>query len=134
MGRSQHSKTKNIKPDDSVYGLPAVVLLDQKHWFYIQRRYHMSPREVQVAKLVCRGLNNEEIAKDLKIKRGTVKTHLRNIYRRVRVKNKIAMLLKFVDVAIKFSARSGTTPPIPIIDIEKPDKKTSTSFEMPRKK
>ena len=134
MGHSQHSKTKDIKPDDSVYGSPAVVLLGQEHWFYIQRRYHMSPREVQVAKLVCRGLNNEEIAKDLKIKRGTVKTHLRNIYRRVRVKNKIAMLLKFVDAAIKFSARSGITPPIPIIDTEKPDKKTSTPFKIPQKK
>ncbi|HEW79813.1 MAG TPA: hypothetical protein ENH34_07625 [Phycisphaerales bacterium] len=126
-----HSKTKNIKPDDSVYGLPAVILLNPKHWFYIQKRYHMSPREVQVAKLVCQGLSNEEIAKDLKIKRGTVKTHLRNIYRRIRVKSKIKMLLKFVNVAIKFSIKSGTTPPIPIIDIEKPDKKTSTSFEIP---
>ncbi len=134
MDHSQHSKTKNIKPDDSVYGLPAVVLLDQEHWFYIQKRYHLSPREVQVAKLVCRGLNNEEIAKDLKIKRGTVKTHLRNIFRRVRVKNKIAMLLKFVDAAVKFSAKSGTTPLIPIVDIEKPDKKASTSFKIPQKK
>ena len=78
----------------------------------------MSPRERQVAELVCSGFTNEEIAKALKIKRGTVKTHLRNIYRRIRVKNKITMLLKVVDSATKFCTNSGTTPPIPIVEIK----------------
>jgi len=115
----------NIRPDDSAYGLPSIVLLGEKHWSYIQRRYHMTPRELQVAKLVCQGFNNEEIAKDLKIKHGTVKTHLRNVYRRIRVKSKIAMLLKLVDAATKFSAKSGDAPPIPIVEVEKPVKKPS---------
>jgi DNA-binding CsgD family transcriptional regulator len=85
----------------------------------------MSPRELQVARLICDGLNNEDIARALKIKHGTVKTHLRNIYRRVRVKNKITMLLKFVDAALKFSVKSKITPPIPIVGIKKPRKKTA---------
>ena len=62
----------------------------------------MTPRELQVAILVCRGFNNDEIAKALKIRHGTVKTHLRNIYRRVRVKSKITLLLKFVEDINKF--------------------------------
>jgi len=85
----------------------------------------MTPRELEVARLICEGFNNEDIAKALKIKHGTVKTHLRNVYRRVRVKNKIAMLLKFVDAALKFSAKLKITPPIPIVDIRKPRKKTA---------
>jgi DNA-binding CsgD family transcriptional regulator len=84
----------------------------------------MTPRELQVAELVCRGYNNDEIAKNLNIKHGTVKTHLRNVYRRVRVKNKIAMLLKFVDQASKFFDTSGITPPIPIVDMKEQPKKT----------
>jgi DNA-binding CsgD family transcriptional regulator len=56
----------------------------------------MSPREFQVAKLVCHGFSNNEIAKDLKIELGTVKVYLRNIYRRVHVRNKIALLLTFI--------------------------------------
>ena len=56
----------------------------------------MTPRELQVAKLICRGLDNEGIARNLRIKPGTIKTHLRNIYRRVRVKNKLTMLLVFL--------------------------------------
>ncbi len=133
MLHPQHSETKNIGPDDSVYGLPGVVLLNEKHWLYIQRRYHMSPRELQVAKLVCQGFDNEEIAKDLKIKHGTVKTHLRNIYRRIRVKNKIKMLLKFVDDTMKFAAKSGITPPVPIVDIKKPVKKPLAPDEIRKK-
>jgi DNA-binding NarL/FixJ family response regulator len=85
----------------------------------------MSPRELQVAKLVCRGFSNGDIAGELKIRDGTAKTHLRNIYRRIRVKNKIAMLLKFIEQANKFSAGSGIPPSIPITNI----KQSSTSAE-----
>ena len=126
-------KDKSISPDESFYERPDVVLLDKKHWSYIQRRFRMSPREVQVAQLVCKGFSNEEIAKNLRIKHGTVKTHLRNIYRRIRTKNKIAMLLKLVDQATKFSAKSGITPPIPIVEIEKPAKKPPTPAEIRKK-
>ena len=93
----------------------------------------MAPRELQVAKLVCQGFNNEEIAKDLNIQHGTVNTHLRNVYRRVRVKSKITMLLKFVDAALKFYAKSKITLPVPIIDIEKPRKKTAVPTETLKK-
>ena len=82
---------------DSVFRPPNITLLNDKHWSYLRRRYHMSPRELQVARLVCRGLNNDEIAEVLEIRQGTVKTHLRNIYRRVRTRSKIALLLTLVD-------------------------------------
>lgn len=125
MPQPKEPGKSNIRPYDSAYGLPSIVLLGEKHWSYLQRRYHMTPRELEVAKLVCQGFNNSEIAKDLKIKHGTVKTHLRNVYRRIRVKSKIAMLLKLVDAATKFSAKSGVAPPIPIVEVEKLVKKPS---------
>lgn len=126
MLHAQHYITDGFKEDGSVFERPRIALLNEQHWLHVQRRYHMSPRELQVARLVCQGLNNEEIASDLNIRHGTVKTHIRNIYRRIRVKNKIAMLLKFVSDASKFSAKSGALPPIPIIETEKTAKKTPT--------
>ena len=123
MHRSPSGKDSNI--DNSLFKRPTVALLDERQWSYLQKRFHMSPRELQVARLICEGVGNEDIAKALKIKHGTVKTHLRNIYRRVRVKNKITMLLKFVDAALKFSVKSKITPPIPIVGIKKPRKKTA---------
>lgn len=126
-------KRESIGYDDSLYKPPEIVLLNEEHWSYVRRRFHMTPRELQVAKLVCRGLNNEEIARKLKIKPGTAKTHLRNIYRRIRVKNKVAMLLKLLHQATKFSAKSGITPPIPIVEIKKPVKKPAAPVEIRKK-
>ena len=67
------------------------------------------PRELQVAKHVCRGFPNEEVARHLKIRAGTVKTHLRNIYRRMHVTTKIEMLLTFLEQAIHlYNERGGS--------------------------
>jgi DNA-binding NarL/FixJ family response regulator len=79
--------------------LSNVVLIDDAKWPYVQKRYSMTGRELQIAQSVCRGLSNQQIADNLKIQQGTVKTHMRNIYRKTWVNNKIAMLLRFVEVA-----------------------------------
>jgi len=86
-----------ISQGEPFYRPPNVVLLDDKQWSYIQRRYHMSPRELQIAKLVCRGLTNGDMAIKLKVKPGTVKTHLRSIFGKTHARNKITMLLRFID-------------------------------------
>ena len=76
-------------------------LIRPKRWEYIQRRYELTPRERQIAELVCQGYRNEDISVQLDISAGTAKTHIRNIYRKVRVKSKISMLLKFIAEAGK---------------------------------
>ena len=128
MSDSQHSRIRDMGGDESVFRMPHISLLRQEHWSYIQRHYRMSPRELQVARFICEGFSNEDITKGLGIKSGTVKPHLRNIYRKIRVKNKVTMLLKFMDSATKFSARSDFTAPIPVSDVwvKKPVKKSIT--------
>ena len=91
-----NSQTENTGSSDFGYKQPDVILLDQKQWSYVQNRYNLTPRERQIAELICKGLRNGNIAKYLRIKPGTVKTHTRNIYRKIHVKSKIAMLLRFV--------------------------------------
>jgi len=86
-----------VNQDDTKSAPPRVVLLNKRQWSYLQRRYRMTPRELQIAQLICQGLGNEEIANRLKIKHGTVKTHVRNLYRKLWVHNKILMLLRFVE-------------------------------------
>jgi len=74
----------------------STVLLSDQHWSYLQKRYQMTPRELQIAQHVCRGLSNEQIADNLNIKHSTVKTHIRNLYRKIWVRNKISMFLRFI--------------------------------------
>jgi len=75
------------------------MLLDRRQWLYLSKRYDLTPREVQIAELVCQGLRHGSIAGHLRIQPGTVKTHIRNIYRKVKVQNKMNMLLRFVSEA-----------------------------------
>jgi len=70
---------------------------DEKQWQGLQKRYHLTPRELQIAILVFEGLDNNEIAKKLEISYNTVRAHLQNIYRRVGTRNKVTLVLKFVD-------------------------------------
>jgi DNA-binding NarL/FixJ family response regulator len=91
-----NSQTENIAGSSSGSKQPDVILLNARQWAYVQNLYNLTPRERQIAELVCKGLRNGNIAKFLQIRPGTVKTHTRNIYRKVHVKSKISMLLKFV--------------------------------------
>jgi DNA-binding CsgD family transcriptional regulator len=114
---NQSPTDKGVSTNDTLFKKPKGMLLDEQQWLFLKKRYHMTPRELQVAILVCRGFNNDEIAKALRIRQGTVKTHLRNIYRRARVKSKILLLLKFVADVNKLYLPSKP-PPIPITEIE----------------
>ena len=118
MSQSQLPKptTENATKDDVRYKQTKPILLNKKQWLYVQNRYGLTPREREIAELICQGLRNGNIANYLRIKRGTVKTHTRNIYRKVRVKSKIAMLLKFVTDARELSTEYERAPSITIVD------------------
>ncbi len=130
---TEKEKWENIDPGDSVYKRPDVSLLDEKQWRYIQRRYRISPRELEVAKLVCMGFVNGNIAKKLKVKPGTVKTHLKSIFGKTRARNKITLLLRFMEDVNEFFSESSHTSSIPIVDVEKQTKKSTTSDEKLKK-
>ena len=94
-------------------GRPNVVLLNDRQWSYVQSRYDLTPRERQIAELICQGFRNGKIAGVLRIKPGTVKTHTRNIYRKVHVKSKIGMLLQFVNDTRDFLTQYDGFHPAP---------------------
>lgn len=54
--------------------------------------WHLTAREMDVIKFVLAGLNNEEISNELFIGQSTVKKHLRNIYRKLDVKNRVQLI------------------------------------------
>ena len=90
------------------YPIQHATLLNKRQWSFLAKHYRMTPREVQIAKMVCQGLPNYQIAAVLKIKHGTVKTHMRNIYRKTWVHNKISMFLRFIEDANQSVPNSST--------------------------
>jgi DNA-binding CsgD family transcriptional regulator len=116
---TEKNKSGNIDPGDSIYKQPDVALLNEKQWRYVQRRYHISPRELEVAKLICKGYINGDIAAKLNVKPGTIKTHIKSIFGKTRARNKITLLLRFMEDVNEFFSKSPHTSPVPIVDSEK---------------
>ena len=54
----------------------------------------LSPREREVLHSLAQGLRNSEIAARLGVSVGTVKTHLRHIYRKLEVSDRVSAVLK----------------------------------------
>ena len=120
---------RKIRKKDFLFERPTGILLDEKQWLFLKDRYHMTPRELQVAILVCRGFKNNEIAEALKISHGTVKTHLRNLYRRVRTESKVLLLLRFVE---DISKHYGPSKPS-LIEIKEISEKPGSGLKTPQK-
>jgi DNA-binding CsgD family transcriptional regulator len=72
-----------------------------KQWEYLRKCWYLTPREVEVSKLVCEGFSNTEIRKRLRIRYNTVRAHLGNIFRKVGVRGKAGLILEFVEVLRK---------------------------------
>lgn len=65
--------------------------------------YQLTLRESEIITHLCRGASNKEIGDQLYIEEATVKTHLRNIYRKLNVKNRVEV--------VSFFLKNNTTHP-----------------------
>lgn len=55
----------------------------------------LSPREMQVLKLISKSMTNEEIADKLFLSPRTIKTHLRNIFAKAEIRNRTEAALLY---------------------------------------
>jgi DNA-binding NarL/FixJ family response regulator len=117
---------------DAPWEPPAARLIARNEWLYIQRKYRLSPRELEVAERVCQGLTNSEIAADLGVKMGTVKTHLKSVFNKTRRRSKIRLLLKFLDdVNELYKPVKGGR--VAIVEVRKRRTKRAARTTMPKK-
>ena len=77
------------------------MVYNAKQWEYLKKCWHLTPREVQIAKLVCTGLDNSRIGKKLGISYNTVRAHLVNIFRKMGVRGKAGLIIGFVEAVQK---------------------------------
>ena len=51
----------------------------------------LTPREIEIVRMVVGGLRNKEIADRLYISEGTIKVHLHNIYEKLKVNSRLQL-------------------------------------------
>jgi len=61
----------------------------------------LSPREMEVMELISRSMTNDEIAGKLFVSPKTIKTHLRNIFIKAEIKNRVEAALLYTRHALK---------------------------------
>lgn len=70
---------------------------------------HLTPREKEVLRLISLGLTNREIAAQLYISEGTVKTHVTHLFNRLNFKNR-AQLAIYANNVAKSNSRNSVAP------------------------
>mgnify|MGYP001366032484 CR=1 FL=1 len=61
---------------------------------------HLSQRELEVGRLVVAGYSTQKIAETLFISENTVKTHLRNLFRKTKTRSRIELYRKLVESGV----------------------------------
>jgi DNA-binding CsgD family transcriptional regulator len=77
------------------------MVFNAKQLEYLKKCWHITHRELQVTKLICDGFDNKQIGKKLGISYNTVRAHLGNVFRKVGIKGKASLILRFVEVIQK---------------------------------
>jgi DNA-binding NarL/FixJ family response regulator len=67
----------------------------------------LTPREHQIALLVCDGLSNKQLGEQLNLTEGTVKVHLHKIYRKLGVRNRAALSALAMASRVSLKPRRG---------------------------
>ena len=62
----------------------------------------LTAREQDVVRLVVNGLSNKSIAHRLKLREGTVKVHLHNIYQKLGISSRVTLILMVVSTGNKW--------------------------------
>ncbi len=103
MNQLPNLKKATIQIDNLNKQPPQLIIFDKNQWSYLQKCYNLTPRERQIMELMFQGYKDEDTAMNMKIKVGTLKTHLRNVCRKVRARNRMMVLLKFINDVQKYS-------------------------------
>ena len=61
----------------------------------------LTPRELEVLRLLCGGLSNKEISNQLGIEDVTVRLHLRGVFRKLGVKNRVQAVTRSIELGLK---------------------------------
>lgn len=82
-------------------------LFTPAEWAALAAHFRLTPRESQVARLVCAGCTQQAVAGELGLSINTVRMHLRSLFRRLNAHDRVSVLVRFL-LAARALERDGT--------------------------
>lgn len=82
-------------------------LFSQAEWRALNEALGLARRQGQIARLICRGYTNAEIAVELGTSFDTVRMHTRALYRRLRVGSRVGVAVRVVLAQRRLRGRVG---------------------------
>jgi two-component system, NarL family, nitrate/nitrite response regulator NarL len=70
----------------------------------------LTDRERQIMHLICDGLSNKAVGRELRLSEGTVKVHLHHIYQKLAIQNRTALAALAARVELETGIRSRVLP------------------------
>lgn len=72
-------------------------MISEIEWQHIANVLHLSAREVDIAKALLAGATRREVGPLLGMSQSTVKTHCERLYKKLGVRNRTTLVLRFVE-------------------------------------
>ena len=92
---------------------PGKLLLTDRQWDEVGEFLNCTQREKQVCRLLFAGMTRQAIADHLGIKNRTVRHHMEQLHTKMRVNERVGVVLRIVQIRDEISNRSPTASAIP---------------------
>lgn len=71
-------------------------LFSARRWAQIGKKLGLTERQLEVARLICCGRTNAEIARNLEISERTVRLHTDRLFKRLGVRSRVGVVVRLV--------------------------------------
>ena len=71
-------------------------MFSAEEWQELSKQLGLSPRQAQVARLICRGHMNRELATALGIKPDTVRMHRRELFKKLKITDRVGVPVRLI--------------------------------------
>lgn len=71
-------------------------LFSERQWLLLVKAFRLTPRQLEVARIICLGCTNGQIAKRLGISIATVRLHAAGIYIATGARSRVGIVVLFV--------------------------------------
>lgn len=71
-------------------------MFSAEEWRALSARLRLSPRQAQVARLICRGQKNHELAEAIGIKLDTIRMHRRELFKKLKIDDRVGVPVRLI--------------------------------------